>query len=104
MSGERGYNNGNYGVLYNFRLRVRNDTLLGLSYALLMQPSGGFGHYAVQTQGDVVTSAFISYKNAWWFYRALVFGSGGSLTLRVSLTGGSFGPQKFFFVPYPRFE
>ena len=103
VNGRRGFNNGNYGVVYNLRFCVSTDAPLGLPYALLMQPAGGVGHYAVQAAEDTVTSSFISYKSGWWFYRALAFGPEVCMSLRASLTGGAFGPQKFFFVPFPLF-
>lgn len=103
VNGLRGFNNGNYGVVYNLRFCVSTDAPLGLPYALLMQPAGGVGHYAVQAEEDTVTSSFISYKSGWWFYRALAFGPEVCMSLHASLTGGAFGPQKFFFVPFPLF-
>jgi len=104
VDGKEGYNNGNYGVLYNLRLYTPSSTPLGFPFAFLMQPSGGFGHYALQAEGDVATSPFVSHENAWWFYRARVFGPEYGTPLRASLAGGAFGPQKFLFIPYPRFE
>lgn len=104
VNNRRGFNNGNYGVVYNLRFCISSNAPLGLPYALLMQPAGGVGHYAVQVEGNTVTSPFVSYKSGWWFYRALASKPESCIPLRASLTGGAFGPQKFFFVPFPLFE
>lgn len=102
-NGRKGFNNGNYGVLYNLRLCLSTDAPLGLPYAFLMQPAGGAGHYALQAEGDIVRSPLVSYKSGWWFYRALASPPMSCLMLRAHLTGGSFGPQKFLFVPFAPF-
>ncbi len=103
VSGRKGFNNGNYGVIYSLRLCVSTDAPLGLSYGLLMQPAGGSGHYVLQAEGDIVRSPFVTHKNGWWFYQARAFGPKVCMSLRANLTGGSFGPQKFLFVPLPYF-
>jgi hypothetical protein len=102
VNGRLGFNNGNYGVVYHL-FCVSTDAPIGVPYALLMQPAGGVGHYALQAEGDIVTSPFVSYKSGWWFYRALAFGPEACIPLRAHLTGGAFGPQKFFVVPFPLF-
>lgn len=104
VSGRKGFNNGNYGVLYDLRLCISTDAPLGFPYGFLMQPAGGAGHYALQVEGETVRSPFVSYRSGWWFYRVLAFGPKVCTSLRANLTGGSFGPQKFFFVPFPLFE
>lgn len=104
VNGLRGFNNGNYGVVYHLRFCVSTAAPSGVPYALLMQPAGGVGHYALQAEGDIVTSPFVSHKSGWWFYRALAFGPEACMPLRAHLTGGAFGPQKFFVVPFPLFE
>lgn len=103
VSGRKGFNNGNYGVIYSLRLCISTDAPLGLSYGLLMQPAGGSGHYTLQAEGDIVRSPFVTHKNGWWFYQARAFGPKVCMSLRADLTGGSFGPQKFLFVPLPFF-
>jgi hypothetical protein len=98
VDGLNGYINGNYGVIYSLRVRFGGESAHA-SLAFLIQPSGGFGHYAFRIDGDTRTSPFVSYSHAWWFYSALSYGSRDSLLLEMSLPGGSYGPQKLFFVP-----
>lgn len=105
VDGLEGYINGNYGVLYSLRVHLGSQPARA-PYAFLIQPSGGSGHYTAEINGDAVASPFVSHEDAWWFYSATSYGSGDSLLLETSLPGGSFGPQKFFFLsgsaPVPR--
>lgn len=94
--GLQGYINGNYGVFYSFRLGFNSSARA--PYRLLLQPSGGSGHYALKLRGEAIASPFLSHLDAWWFYDATSYGYAEAL-LETSLPGGSYGPQKFFFVP-----
>ncbi len=96
VDGLQGYINGNYGVVYSFRLRFISPARR--SYRLLLQPSGGSGHYALRAKGEAVDSPYLSHRGAWWFYDAVSYGSTEAL-LETSLPGGSYGPQKLFFIP-----
>jgi hypothetical protein len=94
------YDAGNYGVLYNFRVLVENsDPDQPTPFALLMWPSGGFGHYVMLTDGNLALSPFVNYKNAWWFDELTLHGVPAVMDLETSLTGGSFGPQRLLFDP-----
>lgn len=94
------YDNGNYGVLYNFHIVLQNSfPPKPLPFALLMQPSGGSGHYVMFVDGNMALSPFVSYTSAWWFDALTLHGMLTFVDLQTSLTGGSSGPQKLLFDP-----
>lgn len=94
------YDVGNYGVLYNLRITVENkDTSQEAPFALLMWPSGGFGHYVMYTDGNLALSPYVNYEHAWWFDEFTLHGLPTVIDLEASLTGGSFGPQRLLFDP-----
>lgn len=89
--------NGNYGVLYNFHVVVKNTQHHRVPYYVLMQPSGGFGHYVETWNRQVDTSPFLNYLHAWAFAATTLHPNQNRDTLDTSLTGGSYGPQKLIF-------
>lgn len=94
------YDAGNYGVLYNFHILVENsDPSDPAPLALLMWPSGGFGHYGMLTNGSLALSPYVKYTNAWWFAELMPTGLRTVINLETSLTGGSYGPQRILFDP-----
>lgn len=94
------YDNGNYGVLYNFRITIQNSLPpQPLPFALLMQPSGGSGHYVMLANSDLELSPYVNYQSAWWFHQLTVRGFLEFVDLQTGLTGGSSGPQKLLFDP-----
>ena len=97
--GTQVYNNGNYGVLYRFQISVQNNQAGQIPFAVLMQPSGGAGHYAMLTNGTLALSPYVNYKSAWWFDSLTLHSPMTVINLQTSLTGGSAGPQKLLFDP-----
>lgn len=98
--GNQVYDGGNYGVLYYFQILIQNvSPTKSLPFGLLMQPSGGFGHYVMYTDGSLALSPYVSYTHAWWFHELTVHGPSTIINLQTSLTGGSYGPQKLLFDP-----
>lgn len=97
--GLQGYINGNYGVLYRFRLELNRGDLTRVPYSFLVQPPGGSGHYTVGVDSNVAASPFVSYLGAWQFYNVVSYGRVDKVLLETSLSGGSYGPQKLFFIP-----
>lgn len=94
------YDGGNYGVLYYFRILIQNSSpSKPLPFALLMQPSGGSGHYVMFTNRSLALSPYVNYTSAWWFDELNVQGTSTVVNLQTSLTGGSSGPQKLLFDP-----
>ncbi len=89
--------NGNYGVLYNFHVVVDNAAHVRAPYWVLLQPSGGFGHYVESFDGGVEVSPFLNYLHAWAFAETTLHPNRNRATLDTSLTGGSDGPQKLIF-------
>lgn len=61
VDGLEGYINGNYGVVYTFRLELALERARS-AYAFLLQPSGGFGHYSFEVGGDAAVSPFASHR------------------------------------------
>ncbi len=94
------YDVGNYGVLYNFHILVKNSVPdQRAPFGLLMWPSGGFGHYVMLTDGNLALSPFVKYTSAWWFDELTLEGLPTVIDLETSLPGGSFGPQRLLFDP-----
>ena len=93
-------NNGNYGVIYHLQVElVSAQPGRELVFALLMQPSGGFGHYVMEVDGQLELSPFVSYRYAWLFHRARLRGRRTRLEITTALPGGAFGPQTLYFYP-----
>ncbi len=98
--GATGYDSGNYGVLYNFRAVLTNDTEPAkVPVGLLMRPTGGFGHYALQVGSQVAVSPFLSYRSYWLFDEVQLLGARTRTEIDATLPGGSYGPQALYFVP-----
>ena len=92
-------NNGNYGVLYYFLVEITNRPPHQLPFAMLMQPSGGAGHYVMLTNKTLTLSPYVNYQSAWWFNELMLRGAIHRVEITTSLTGGSSGPQKLLFDP-----
>jgi hypothetical protein len=92
------YNDGNYGVIYNFNI-IFQSASPGQTIALLMQPSGGAGHYLAFTNRQMTLSPYVSYTSAWWFNNTALRQKQTLVNLQTTLPGGASGPQKFLFAP-----
>lgn len=92
------YNDGNYGVIYNFNI-IFQSTSPGQTVALLMTPSGGSGHYLALTNRQMALSPYVSYTSAWWFNNTALRQKQTLVNLQTTLPGGASGPQKFLFDP-----
>ena len=92
------YDDGNYGVVYNFHI-VFQRTAPSPTIALLMQPSGGAGHYLAFTDRQEELSPYVSYTSAWWFSDITLRRQQTPVDLQTTLPGGASGPQKFLFDP-----
>ena len=103
------YDNGNYGVLYDFHIEIQDsETSLAQTAApdvpigMLMQPSGGSGQYVMNLpspRNQPLMSPSVNYKSAWWFYELQPYPAGRDFELQTSLPGGSDGPQRLLFAP-----
>lgn len=92
------YDDGNYGVIYNFHITFQR-TGPAPTVALLMQPSGGAGHYLMFTNRQAELSPYVSYTSAWWFNDINLHGKQTRIDLQTTLPGGASGPQKLLFDP-----
>ncbi len=103
------YDNGNYGILYDLHIEVRNSKTRqtqtaapNVSIGMLMQPSGGSGQYVMNLPGprsQPLMSPSVNYKSAWWFYELQPHPARRDFELQTSLPGGSDGPQRLLFAP-----
>ncbi len=96
--GTQVYDDGNYGVVYNFHVEVQRAGSLQ-TIAMLMQPSGGAGHYLAFTDGQEALSPYVTYKSAWWFSNITLQREFTQIDLQLTLPGGAAGPQKLLFDP-----
>jgi hypothetical protein len=103
------FDNGNYGVLYDLHIEVRDleannvqSVAPDIPIGMLMQPSGGSGQYVMNLPGprsQPLTSPSVNYKSAWWFYELQPHPARRDFELQTSLPGGSDGPQRLLFAP-----
>jgi hypothetical protein len=94
------YDDGNYGVLYDFRITIVKDPATHpLPFAIMMNPAGGSGHYVIRTNGHLALSDYVDYTSAWWFEELQLQKASTVVHLVTSLTGGSDGPQVLMFDP-----
>ena len=92
-------NNGNYGVLYDLKVKIENSFHAPQNISIYDNPAGGFGHFVMQWNGKISTSGFLSYKNAWNFATENVGANGNEYHFVTSLPGGASGPSVIYFVP-----
>lgn len=92
------YNGGNYGVMYDFHIFFKNDSALP-NMAVLMQPSGGAGHYLALANRQLALSPYVSYTSAWWISDVKLHNNLTQIDLLTTLPGGASGPQKLLFDP-----
>lgn len=90
-------NNGNYGVMYHLTAEITNSDHRPRTASLFMNPAGGYGHYAVELNRQIYQSDFLSYEDAWNIVNVKLNPNGGTYKTEMSLTGGSSGPQVFYF-------
>lgn len=102
VDGKEVINNGNYGVLYHWSVEITNDEHHPRTVNLYLNPSGGFGHYALQWKEEILESGFLSYLDAWNFKSFTLGANGNTYRAEMSLTGGSAGPQKLYFTNVER--
>ncbi len=96
--GTQVYDDGNYGVVYNFQVAFQSSGP-SQTIALLMQPSGGAGHYVAFTDRQEALSPYVTYQSAWWFNEMTLRGGLTRIDLQLTLPGGAAGPQKLLFDP-----
>ncbi|WP_449537921.1 hypothetical protein [Ferdinandcohnia sp. Marseille-Q9671] len=92
-------NNGNYGVLYNLDVNVENSLHRPVELSIYDNPAGGFGHFVMQWNGQLQTTGFLSYVNAWKFASEQIGANGNQYDFVTSLPGGASGPSVIYFVP-----
>ena len=92
------YNDGNYGVIYTFHVAFQSATL-SQNISLLLQPSGGSGHFVAFTNGQPASSPYVTYKSAWYFSDITLSEKRTVIDLQTTLPGGAAGPQVFLFNP-----
>jgi hypothetical protein len=97
---------GNYGIIYYFKIMIYNTLRTNTICHLLMEPTGGFGHYIILVrEGDAITgkenllvSPFLDYRVAWLFGEiSLKKGEDIDIYIVTALPGGSYGPQELIF-------
>ena len=92
------YDDGNYGVIYDLFAAVDSKGFSS-NLALLLEPSGGAGHFVVFTDGHQALSPYVTSKSAWWFGDRILRGRQIQIHLQTTLPGGASGPQDFLFDP-----
>lgn len=97
VGGKAVINNGNYGVMYHFDVRINNTGREQRTGSLYLNPSGGYGHFALLWNKELFQSGFVSWQNAWHITDFKVNPNGGFIDSEMSLTGGSAGPQVIYF-------
>jgi hypothetical protein len=102
VGGKTVINNGNYGVMYRFGVRVTNSLHERRTGSLYLNPSGGYGHFALLWNKQLYQSGFVSWENAWHITDFKVNPNGGLFSSEMSLTGGSAGPQVIYFTNEPK--
>ncbi|MBB6671605.1 hypothetical protein [Cohnella nanjingensis] len=95
-------NNGNYGVMYRFAVHAKNSLHERRTASLFLNPSGGYGHFALLWNKQLFQSGFLSWENAWHVTDFKVNPNGAVFTSEISLTGGSSGPQVLYFTNQPK--
>ncbi|MEO6922443.1 MAG: hypothetical protein ABI142_01330 [Bryocella sp.] len=94
------YNDGNYGVIYSFHIGFPSaNSSPPQTFALLMQPSGGAGHFVAFTNEQQALSPYVTYKSAWWFSDITLTRQRTRVDLQTTLPGGASGPQTLLFDP-----
>jgi hypothetical protein len=102
VDGKAVINNGNYGVMYHFSTEIVNSYHHPLLTSLYLNPSGGYGHYAVQWNKELYLSDYLGWENAWLVTNFKLNPNGGTYTSEMSLTGGAAGPQVIYFTNEPK--
>lgn len=90
-------NNGNYGVMYQLDIRVNNDVYKSGKLIVYDNPAGGFGHYVMKWQNNLIQSGFLSYENAWEFTESNLGSGIRKFNLETSIPGGACGPSNIYF-------
>ncbi|OXM13427.1 hypothetical protein [Paenibacillus herberti] len=90
-------NSGNYGVIYDMSVQINNQSDSKRTIGVYLNPSGGAGHYTIGWGGKLLNSGFLNYTMAWQFAELKVGRKGKTVPSRLSLTGGSSGPQTLYF-------
>ncbi|MCC3376579.1 hypothetical protein [Cohnella sp. REN36] len=101
IGGKSVINNGNYGVMYRFAVQVKNSLHDRRTASLFLNPSGGYGHFALLWNKQLFQSGFLSWENAWHVTDFKVGPHGALYASEISLTGGSSGPQVLYFTNQP---
>lgn len=89
--------NGNYGVLYQLAVSVKNGFHAPRVLSVYDNPSGGFGHYVMKWNNQLSESGFLSYQNAWQFAQTTTGANRNLYFLETSLPGGASGPSVIYF-------
>ncbi|ASS68387.2 MULTISPECIES: hypothetical protein [unclassified Paenibacillus] len=100
-SGAAVLNPGNYGVIYDMSVEIENDSDERRTVGVYLNPSGGSGHYTIGWGGKLLNSGFLNYTMAWQLSEFNVGRKGKTVPSRLSLTGGSAGPQTLYFTSRP---
>ncbi|MGN7454032.1 hypothetical protein ACTHPH_04335 [Paenibacillus pasadenensis] len=96
-TGESVVNSGNYGVIYDFNVQIDNKSEGKRTVDVYLNPSGGSGHYTLGWANKRLSSGYLNYTQAWQFAELKVGKKGKTVPSRLSLTGGSSGPQVLYF-------
>ncbi|WP_274363140.1 hypothetical protein [Paenibacillus thermotolerans] len=97
VDGKPVINNGNYGVIYHWTMDFVNDAHNPRTINMYLTPSGGWGSYVLQWNQEVHESGWLSYMDAWNFNSFTLGANGGTIKAKMSLVGGSSGPQTLYF-------
>ncbi|AST56520.1 hypothetical protein BFT35_01125 [Thermoanaerobacterium thermosaccharolyticum] len=97
VDGETVIDNGNYGIMYNLNVVVNNDMSATRQLKIYDNPAGGYGHYVMKWENNILQSGFLSYENAWKFAESVIGSNIRKFTLQTSIPGGACGPSKIFF-------
>ncbi|MCM3749972.1 hypothetical protein M3223_21795 [Paenibacillus pasadenensis] len=97
ISGATVVNSGNYGVIYDLSVQINNESDKRRTIGVYLNAAGGSGHYTIGWGGKLLNSGYLDFTKAWQFAELKVSRKGKTIPSRLSLTGGSSGPQALYF-------
>lgn len=97
VDGKEVIDNGNYGVLYHWTIDYINDDHRPKTIRMYLNPPGGSGNYTLQWKNQILSSAWLSYPDAWNFATFTLGANEREIRAQMSLVGGSAGAQNLYF-------
>jgi hypothetical protein len=100
-TGVQSMNFGNYGVLYNLDVTLRNRLSQPVQITCLLNTAGGRGSSVLTVDGECRLGPPVIEEHGSWIYKETMLGPREVKTFRLqfSLPGGSSGAHRLFFWP-----